>query len=233
MRKYLPFLVAFAMGCGEKTPPEPAGEPEPAPVEVVSEPEPEADPEPPLPPPPPEPNADLTATFTFADGTSKTGHVKRIERGADWYAEDGWEDSSTKTTVELDGNGTLLDAPWTDLKSVTLAPGKVPGDVDCTYSSSYTPWMYTCELRTPTKVVTTDGKSWTANTRHKWRFTFDDDTTVEFYLAKYPTRLQDSERVSLEDDQGENYDMYSQLQDQLRLDVKSDKVVKSIKITAP
>jgi len=231
VRRTFSLLFVFALGCGDKTPPEPApAEPEPAPV---AEPEPEPEPEPPPPPPPPEPNADLNATFTFADGSTKSGHVKRIERGTDWYAEAGWEDSETKTTVELEGGGTLKDVSWAELKSVNLTPGKVPGDVDCTYSSDYTPWMYTCELRTPTKAKTTDGKAWSVNTRHMWRFTFDDDSTVEFYLVKHPMRMQDTERVSIDDEQGENYDMYSQLQDELRQDVKSDRIVKAITISAP
>ena len=230
VRKTLSLFAIFALGCGDKTPPEPAAaEPDPAPV--VAEPEPE--PEPPPPPPPPEPNADINVTFTFTDGSSKSGHVKRIERSTDWFAEKGWEDSDNKLTVELEGAGTLIESSWSEIASVTVLPGKVPGDVDCTYSSEYTPWMYTCELRSPTKAKTTDGKAWTVNTRHKWLFTFDDDSTVEFYMVKYPTRMQDSERVSLDDDQGENYDMYSQLQDQLRLDAKSTSMVKSIKITAP
>ncbi len=234
MRRALPLLFIFSLACGEKNPPETLAEPEPgAAPEVVAEPEPEPEPVPPPPPPPPEPNADLNVTFTFADGSTKSGHVKRIERGSDWYAEMGWEDSEAKTTVELEGHGTLRDAAWSEIKAVSSNVGKVPDDVDCTYSSDFTPWMYTCELRTPTKVTARDGKSWTANTRHKWRFTYDDDSTVEFYLVKYPVRMQDTEQVSLEDEMGENYDLYSQLQDQLRLDVEDDTLVKSIKITVP
>jgi hypothetical protein len=209
-------LVGLAISCGDKKPPEAAAEPaEPAPV-VEVEPEPEPEPEPPPPPPPPASNADFNVTVTLADGSSQSGHVKRVERSSDWFAETGWEDGDYKTKIELEGNGTLIEAPWSDIKSITVRPGSVPGDVDCTYSSEYSPWMYTCELRTPSTAVTTDGKKWTVTTRHKWRFTLDDGTEIEFWLNKHPARAQDERVVTIDDPIGENYDMYKTLQQQLR-----------------
>ncbi|MED5371703.1 MAG: hypothetical protein VX899_11850, partial [Myxococcota bacterium] len=166
-------------------------------------------------------NADLQLTLSNKDGSSVGGHVVRIERGEDWYAENGWTDEERKLTIELEGNGTLKEVPWTEVASVTIAHGKIPSDVDCTYSSDYTPWMYTCALRTPTTVKLKDGSSWKANTRHKWHFVFEDGSEVEFYLAKYPVRMQDERAVTIDDEQGENYDMYTQLQGQLREEIKT------------
>lgn len=226
-------LLFVVAACGEKTPPTPAVEEAVAEAPAAPEPEAEADPEPEpaYEPPPPADNADLKITVNFSDGTSKSGHVKRIERSADWYAEEGWETDAGSLKIELEGNGTLKEVTWSDLTSISVSPGKVPGDVDCTYSSDYTPWMYTCTLRTPSTAKTSDGKSWTVNTRHKWRFTYDDDSQVEFWLAKHPARMQDEKVVELDDDIGENYDMYTQLQDQLRQEVGG--LVKSVSVSAP
>ena len=66
-----------------------------------------------------------------------------------------------------------------------------------------------------------DGSSWTANTRHKWHFVMEDGSEVEFYLTKHAARMQDGRVVTIDDAQGENYDMYTQLQDQLRQEIKT------------
>ena len=225
-------LIAF-VACGEKKPPEAAAEEATAAVEEapapVAEPEPEPEPEP-TPPPEPEPpanNADVSLSVSFGDGTTASGHISRIERSSDWYGEMGWEDSASKLTIELEGNGTLRDATWNEIKSISIAPGAVSSATDCTYSSEYSPWMYTCELRTPSTAITTDGKKWKVNTRHKWKFIYDDGTEVEFWLTKHPARMQDTEAVTLDTVNPENYAIYQQLQDQLRTEVKS--TVRSIK----
>lgn len=226
----LSIAILFAAACGEKQPPTPAVEEAqattPAP-EVEPEPEPmvEAEPE------PPKDNADLNITVRFGGGVTRSGHVKRIERSSDWYAEEGWTDDAGDLTVALEGNGTLRDAPWSEIASITVTPGKVPADVDCTYSSDFTPWMYTCSVRIPSKAKTTDGKSWEVTSRHKWRFTWDDGTTAEFWLDKHPARMQDAEAVSIDDEIGENYDIYTQLQDQLRQEVGG--LVQGVTVSAP
>lgn len=224
--------LLLAVGCGEKKAPTPAVEEavsDAPPVAEEPEPEPVVEAEPV--PEPPKDNADLGIVVAFGGGASTNGHVKRIERSSDWYAEEGWSMEDSDLLVALEGNGTLKDVPWSEIKSITVSSGKIPGDVDCTYSSDFTPWMYTCTLRTPTKATTTDGKSWTVTSRHKWRFTYDDDSTAEFWLAKHPARMQDTEAVSLEDEQGEDYEIYTQLQDQLRQEIGG--LVKSVKVTAP
>lgn len=185
--------------------PTPAPEPEPAPEAAPAE---------------KAANADFKATVTFADGTTKAGHVKRVERGDDWYAERGWVDDANKLTVNLQGNGTEVDKAWTDIASIDVKYGG-KGDIDCTYESEYTPWMYSCLLRSTTTVKTTDGKTWQSGSKHKWRFVFDDGSTAEFYIYKLPAREQDSQQVELDTTNPENYELYGKLQAQLMKDVQS------------
>ncbi|MCK6515740.1 hypothetical protein L6R46_11880 [Myxococcota bacterium] len=210
-------LVLALTACGEKKAPEPAPV---AAVEPAPAPEPAPEPEVvPPPPEPPKPNADMNLTITYADGKTVSGHVKRIERSTDFYADAGWEDAKGYLTLTLEGNGTEKEAMWTEIGTITVTPGKIPADVDCTYSSDVSPWMYTCELKTVTTATTKDAKKWTVSTRYKWRLTFDDDSQVEFWLAKYPARAQDDKVVTIDDEVGENFDMYAKLQAQLRNDV--------------
>ena len=224
-------LVASIIGgltllaaCGDKNPPASSGdavEEAPAPAPAV---EPEPEPEeaaPPPPPPPPANNADLNLKMTMTDGTSVSGHVVRIERGEDWHADDGWTDEERKLKIEIESKGQLREVTWDEVASIGIRPGKIPSEVDCTYSSEFSPWMYTCELRTPTTVKLKDGSAWTANTRHKWHFVMEDGSEVEFYLTKHAARMQDGRVVTIDDAQGENYDMYTQLQDQLRQEIKT------------
>ncbi len=222
--------LSLLFACGDKKPPEAAAEvaevAEAPAAEPVPEPEPEPEPEPVVEAPPAD-NADIKLTVTFGAGTTNSGHIRRIERSSDWFAETGWEDSENKITLELEGNGTLKDVSWSEIKTITVSPGTVSSDTDCTYSSDYTPWMYTCELRTPTTAVTTDGKKWTVNSRHKWRFTYDDGTEIEFWLTKHPARLQDTNTVGLDTVNPENYEIYKALQAQLRTERQSS--IRSIK----
>ncbi len=205
--------------CGKKAPPEPAVETATAaPVtEAEPEPEPEAEPEP---PPPPASNADFTAKVSRADGTASSGHVKRVERSEDWYADDGWTDSALKLTISLECGSEFPDVTWDKISAITISPGSLANDVSCSYSSETNPWVYTCELKTPTTAVLKDGRSCEVSSRHKWRFTFDDDSQVEFWMAKYPARQQDEITQTI-DRGGENLDMYVTLQDQLREDLKT------------
>lgn len=218
--------LLFLAACGEKKAPEPAvveAAVEAPPVEPIVEPE--------YTPPPPAPkrdNADFNATVTFSGGKTASGHVKRVERSTDWYGEEGWEDDDSYLKVALEGNGTLKDATWKEMSSITVTPGKMATDVDCTYSSDYSPWMYTCELKTPTNGTTTDGKKWTVTSRYKWRFTFDDDSSVEFWMARYPARLQETRVYEYDEEVVENYQIYTQLQDTLRQ--QTGEIVKSVTI---
>lgn len=171
-------------------------------------------------------NANLTVTYTTVDGVAKKLVVTGIERSVDFFGDQGWsrEASDLKLNVEV-GKGEK-GVPWTDVKSVSVTPGSVT-DADCTYSSDYSPWMYECTLKTTVNVVLKDGSKGLVNNRHKWRFSTDDGTAVEFWLYKHTAREQDdpTEGGDNEEDMG----MYTKLQDQLRTDLKST-LVKSITV---
>jgi hypothetical protein len=173
-------------------------------------------------------NADLTVTLTFADGTSKKGHVRRIEVSKDWYGETEWSDSAARLTVTLEAAGSETELTWAELSSVSIIPKSVSKDASCTYDSGYTPWMYTCELATTATARAKDGRRFVVADHHKWRFVFDDDTQQEFWIYKLPAREQDEGGVEFGLDHGENYAIYGNLQQQLRSDVRT--MVKSIRI---
>jgi len=230
MRNLALITSLFAItACPKAADPEPVV-PEPV-VEVAPEPAPEPEPEPepePTPPPEPENNADLQVTIGYADGTSQSGHVKRIERSSNWGGDEEWYTDANHTTVTLEGNGTEVDLPWTEIPRVDISIGSV-SSADCSYESDYVPWMYTCEIRNTANVRTRDGSRYEAVTQHKWRFTFDDNTQVEFWLYKHRARMQDSGNgADLGMDVAENYSIYGILQEQLRNDVTT--IVNSIRI---
>ncbi len=227
MRRLLPLLCLTLLAAkGGKNKPVPAPvEAAPPPVEAAPAPVEEA------PPPAPEPirNADLTVSIAYADGSTKGGHVKGIERSVDFYGDEGWTSDDGKLRLMVEANGTEKGVPWKDVKSITVTPGKLPDEVDCTYSSDFTPWMYECTLRTTAAVVLKDGSKGVVSNRHLWRFTLDDGATVEFSVYKYVVREQDSKVVEFGDESTENFGLYSRLQDRLRADVKAA-IVKSITV---
>ncbi|MFH1466716.1 MAG: hypothetical protein ABIO70_20185 [Pseudomonadota bacterium] len=215
--------LGLLVGCGKKAPPVPAAQPEPAPAPApAAEPEPEQ-PEPevaPAAPAGPAVNVDLQVTVNRADGSHHSGHVWLLERSTDWYGEEDWSVDADDIRLQIDAGKGESKSRWEDLKKVTVSIAKVSESSDCTYDSNYTPWMYDCTLRNQGQAVTTDGKTWDVTDRHKWRLTFDDGSTEEFWLSKYPARQQDEATVGL-DSAGENYDLYIALQDRLREEVKT------------
>ncbi len=252
MRIFMHIIITTClMACGGKNPPVPAAEEMPAPPEVATAAAPEeaapttADtpegseeagtegeivpdesaPEPELAPRKPD-NADLNVTITFADGTTQSGHVRRTEVSKDWYGEKEWADSGSRLVVPLEAGGTEEEHPWTNIASINIKPGSVSSDTNCTIESDYTPWMYTCELKTTSTARTNDGRRYIVADRHKWRFFFDDDTELEFWLNKLPARMQDE--GDMERDNPENYAIYGELQAQLRNDIRT--MVKTIRV---
>lgn len=228
--RVLPLLVVL-VACGKKTTPEPAPAPAPVPV-AVPEPEPEPVPEPaPEVPPGSRPhNADLQVVIVYADGTNQKGHVVRIERTEDWYGDTGWTDAEAKRKVTLEGGGTEIEVPWSDIKKVDITYG-ANDDIDCTYDSSFTPTMYICTLRTTTKVTTKDNKVWDAADRHKWLFVYETGDAPEFWISKLSERKQEESVPSL-GTVTENTALYLELQKTLIMK-KTGKVPKSITIVAP
>jgi len=226
------FIIGLTTACGEKTPPEAAASaaPEPVPEPTATlVPEPVPEPEP-VAPAIPATNADLTISVSYNDGTQKAGHVWLVERTSDWYGDKGWTSTAGDVTLQLEGNGTEINAPWADIKKLSVVIAKVSESSDCTYDSDFSPWMYDCTLRNKGTAVTTDGRSWEVTDRHKWRLSFDGGENTEFWLYKHPARAQDSETVGL-DSSGENYDLYILLQDRLREEVKT--MVTGVTVSAP
>ena len=218
MQSLLISLVLSA--CGPKdAPPAPAAEAQP-PAEAAPAAEPAVE-EPP-PPPPEVLNADFTVTLTTADGGTVSGHVKRVERGENTYGE-GWTTEEKDLKFYIEGHGEYKKITWDEVKRVSVS---VPNskDFDCLYSSEYSPWMYECSVKLKSTVTTKDGKSYIADSGHKWKFVTDDDTEHTFWLKKHYARKQDEKVVDLEVTDPQNYALYGELQAQLRTEMKGSLV---------
>ena len=180
------------------------------------------------PPPPPEvKNADFNVTITRADGSVTSGHVKRIERGEDTYG-DSWTTEEKAMAFYVEGNGEYKKITWDEVRRVNVT---IPNtkDFDCLYSSEYTPWRYECSVKVKASVTTKAGKTYLADSGHKWQFITDDDTELSFWLKKHYARQQDETVVDLDVTNPENYKLYGVLQAQLRTEMKST-LIKSIQI---
>lgn len=211
--------------------PKPKSEPAPAPPPVV-----EAPPPAPVEAPPAEEaaptaparvnNVSLKVTVTTADGTSKTMAVTGLERSEDFHADAGWTSSPDSLKITLEVGSTEKEVKWSDVKSITITPGKMPDDVDCSYNSDFNPFMYECSIRTTTTAVLKDGSKGAVNTRNKWRLTTEDGTAAEFYLFKHTERMQGE---PTEDDQIEDPGMYTRVQQSIREALKTT-FVKSVTV---
>lgn len=228
MRRVLPLLflgLIAAKGSKKSEPAAPAPAPAPA-----AEPAPAPEPEPAA---PAEPevvrNADFNVTITYADGTTKAGHVKGVERTVDFYGDSGWTHDESDLRLTVESGTSEKQVAWKDVKSIAITPGKMPDEVDCTYSSDFTPWMYDCTIRTATVATMKDGTKGNVANRHRWRFTLDDGAQVELQVFKYSVREQDERTVEFGDERTENYALYTKLQDRLRTDVKTA-IIKSITV---
>jgi hypothetical protein len=163
-------------------------------------------------------NADLRATLAYADGSTKSMHVTRIERTVDFYGDEGWTTDDGKLKLTVESGGKEKQVAWKDVKSISVVPGKIPDEVDCTYSSDFTPWMYECTLRTTANVTLKDGSKGTIGNRHRWRFS-GEGGPVEFSVFKYTVREQDTSSADFGDAE-ENHGLYAKLQQQVRADAK-------------
>jgi len=168
-------------------------------------------------------NASLKLSLTAADGTTKSGHVTRIERGEDIYGDKGWLDDEKALKFYVESDKEYKKITWNDVKKVTI---KVldSKDMSCVYSSDFTPWMYECSVKLSSALTTKDGKRYIADSGHKWRFVFDDGSESELWLKRHYARQQDDKQVELGDDL-ENSDLYEMLQERLRKDMKSSLTV--------
>lgn len=208
-------LLTLTFACGEKktevevaTPPSASVEEiVEAPVEEVAE-EPMPEPE-----PKPEPNADFNTTLTFSDGTTKSGHVIRIEASTDSYGMKDWLDSDSRLTIFAESGSTAKDLAWNEIKSISISPKS--STINCVYESDWSPWLYVCTKKTTTSLIDSEGKKWTANATNKWRFYFDDDTEIEFWIQNIRAMQQDTVEVELGMDAYENPDLYAQLRNEV------------------
>lgn len=232
MRRLAPllFLALVAAKGGKKKeeapapPPEPASPPPAAPVEEV--------PPEPVPEPPVEKsvsNVSFNVTIAYADGSTRSGRVKGLERTVDFYGDEGWTDDPAKLRLTVEMGSTEKTVAWTDIKSITIVPGKMPDEVDCSYSSDFSPWMYECVLRTTTTATLKDGSKGLITGRHRWRLHFDDGAKVELSLYKYVVREQDEKVAEFGDEQSENFALYTRLQDRLRNEARTT-LVKAITV---
>ncbi|MDP2307035.1 MAG: hypothetical protein Q8P18_13510 [Pseudomonadota bacterium] len=229
VRLLVPFLfLSLVAAKGGKKKGEPAPTPAPEPAAAPVEP---AAPAEEAPPPPPVAvrNADLAITIAYADGTSKAGKVTGIERTVDFQGDEGWTSEGGKLTLTVEAAGTEKQVPWKDVRSVAVVVGKIPDEVDCTYSSDFSPWMYECTLRTNVTATMKDGSKGTVSNRHRWRFSYDDGSKVELSVYKYTVREQDDRELQFGDEATENFALYTKLQDKLRSDAKTV-LVKNISV---
>ncbi|TVQ86499.1 MAG: hypothetical protein EA397_20080 [Deltaproteobacteria bacterium] len=209
-------------GCGKKSVPAPEPPP-PEPVAAAPAPPPEPEPEPE--PAAPINNVDFSFELTRADGTVVEGRAVRLERGVDWYAEEGWSTEARDVQLSLERGSDMKDVPWTDVSQIDVSYGG-KGDIDCLYDSNYTPWMYMCTLKATATAKLSDGSTWTVTNRHQWQITLSDDTQVHFYLAKLPARQQDDQAADL--DSTENYQLYGALQKQVLEQAKAQAIRKVV-----
>ena len=163
-------MIYIMIACGPKEAPPAVVEPPiqntAAPVEEEIVAEPAEEPIPTFPS-----NVDLQISLTYADGTTKNGHLIRIERSERFYGTDDgiWLDSDKKIKLELStSSGGWQQTPWTDISKIKVSPGKV--DFNCEYSSEWNPWMYACAVKTISTATTKDGKKWDVDSKFKWRF---------------------------------------------------------------
>ena len=223
-------LSVLLAGCGKKEAPSSAADAVAAAQSApTAAPEPDPEPAPPAAPARPPSNVDLTVTVTFADGTTKSGHVFRLERSDDFYGEDVWSGETADIKLSADGGSEFKKLAWTEISSITIKPGAFPADVNCTYDSQYMPWMHECNIKVTATITDTSGKRWTADSGQKWKLVFDDDTAVEFWLKKHYAREQDTKEPSLEEEMTQNPDLFVKLNQRLKEDIRAGLVV-SIKV---
>jgi len=221
------FLLASLLlpvaGCGKKSSsvPEPVVAPTssvkaPPPV-PMSEPEPEPEPEPEV----AANNVSFSVEIIKMDGTTVSGRAVRLERGVDWYAEEGWTAAAGDLKLSLETDRDMKDVAWTDVAQIDITYGS-RSDIDCMYDSNFNPWMYMCTLRSSPTAKLKDGSTWRITSRQQWRVTFDDDRAESFYLFRLPARQQDEVAPDL--DTQENYGLYGSLQAAVLASAKAEAI---------
>ena len=216
--------VIFLLACGPKEPTKTIPEAVTPPPEEVAPP-----PEPTAPEPPPEPeiesNADFNATFKLADGSSKSGHVIRLEKNKKYNGMGEWTDKKSRLSIEISKGSEIKEVDYSEIKKITIVPTSTKkNDSDCNFESDYEPRLYWCKQATKSKAYLKDGSVWSIDDKYKWQFYFDDDSTQSFWLNTYRVLEQEEEAVGMNDSDINN-DLIGKLKEQLAVELTSTMVV--------
>jgi hypothetical protein len=172
-------------------------------------------------------NVDLQVSLTSADKKTKSGHVIRIERSEDIAGDKGWLDDDKSLKFYVESGKEYKKITWAEVKKISIKVVDAK-DISCLYSSDTNPWTYECGVKLSTQLTTKDGKRYTADSGHKWRFFFEDGTEAELWLKRHYARQMDDREVQLGDND-ENVALYRTLQAQLKAELSST-LVKTITV---
>lgn len=221
------FLSTLFFACGSKEPaktaPIPKEEPpqeEPAQIEPEVPEEPEPEPDPGI-----ESNVDFKATLTFADGSTKSGRVVRVERNEKYNGMGNWIEKERKLKVDLTAGSEFLQAPWSDIKKIVIKPTSTrKKDSDCNFESDYDPRLYFCKQTTKSTAITNDGKKWGIDNKYKWRFYFEDESNTDFWIQTFRVMEQEEGNVRLTDS-NVNHDLIGKLKETMSTALQSTMLV--------
>jgi hypothetical protein len=174
-------------------------------------------------------NVSFSAALGFADNTKKAGKVVGLERTVDVYGEAGWTSEAKDLVLEVEVGTTEKSIPWTSVKTLTITPAAT-SEFSCEFTSDTDPHTYSCTLPTTSAVVMKDGTKGNVVTRNRWRFTYEDGSTVEFSAHKLTARAPDDRQLGFGDADTENAELYAKLQAEVRSQLKG-KLVRSVAIT--
>ena len=174
-------------------------------------------------------NVSFGAALGFADNTKKVGKVVGLERTVDVYGEAGWTSEAKNLVLDVEVGTTEKAVPWTNVKTLTITPAAT-SEFSCEFTSDTDPHTYSCTLPTTSAVVMKDGTKGNVVTRNRWRFTYEDGSTVEFSAHKLTARAPDDRQLGFGDADTENAELYAKLQAEIRVLLKG-KLVKTVTIT--
>ena len=238
MKRIFMMLLFCTFACGPKkesqTSPDVDAPAESTPhVEEIVEQKTETVEEEPLPPAFPS-NVNFQAMLTFADGSTKEGHVIRLERSETFEGTDdrAWFEDEKKLRIELStAAGGWQQTFWKDISEIEISVPRFSRT--CVYSSDWIPWLYSCAVATKSTAKTKDGKMWNVDTKYKYKMYFETEDPqnpeeIAFWLNTHRSIQQDEKEVSLGSSNPENNNLYLQLQKQLQSEIQSTMVTKII-----
>ena len=179
-------------------------------------------------------NVNFQAVVTFADGTTKEGHVIRLERSETFEGTDDrtWFEDEKKLRVELsNSSGGWQQTFWKDILEINISVPRF--NPTCLYSSDWMPWLYSCSVTTKSTAKTKDGQVWSVDTKYKYKMYFETEDPqnpeeIAFWINTHRSIKQDEKVVSLGDPNPENHNLYLQLQKQLQSEISTTMVTKIV-----